>query len=243
MINPTRFIYAGPHLTAFGLFVGLAFGLVIPSTATAQESSNSSDLPLLYVSDVIEVPVRATGCSNCTIVHYGLSSGTAVYDLGEVEGDWTRIRSTGGSIEGWMLSRFLVQEPAARDQLVLAEADLLIATEENLVLSQQLDSLLDELRTMGLSVESMPSDDSENPNPVMRVSGDVVGLNNQNDELIRRNQFLQQEIDILTARNDRLEDSSWRSWFIYGAGAVLAGALLSILLPRLMPRKKYSEWG
>lgn len=219
-------------LSLFWLSLSLA-----PMELVSQE-----ELPLLYVSDQFEVPVRATGCSNCTIVHYGLASGTAVYDLGERNEDWTMIRSQGG-IEGWMPSRFLVGEPGAREQLESNLGQLELLTSENLMLNQQLDGLMQELRTMGLSVESLPSDDSENPTPLMRISGDVVGLNNQNDELIRRNQFLQQEIDILTARNERLEDSSWRSWFIYGAGAVLAGALLSILLPRLMPRKKYSEWG
>lgn len=240
MTKPTKSIF-----TSLNLAISLALSLVIASAATAQEILNPDNLPTLYVSDSFEVPVRATGCSDCRIVHYGLASGTEVFDLGEVEGDWTRIRSTGGRVEGWMPSRFLLQEPVARVRLVSAETNLLAATEENLLLRQQIDDLLGELSSMGLAVETIEveGEDGTQSRPVMSISGDVIGLNTQNDELIRRNQLMQQEIDILIARNERLEDSSWRSWFFYGACAVFAGAILSLLLPRLMPRRKYSEWG
>lgn len=202
------------------------------------------DLPILYVSDSFEVPVRATGCSNCTIVHYGLASGTQVFDLGEELDDWTRIRSLGG-IEGWMPSRFLLTEAPAITRLDNAETELSSLSEENSLLRLQIEDLLSELTEMGLAVETveLESEEGEISRPVMSISGDVIGLNSQNEELIRRNQLMQQEIDILIARNERLEDSSWRSWFIYGAIAVLAGALLSVILPRLLPRRKYSEWG
>jgi SH3 domain protein len=203
------------------------------------------DLPILYVSDSFEVPVRATGCSNCTIVHYGLASGTQVFDLGEEVEDWTRIRSQGGAIEGWMPSRFLLTEAPAAVRLNDAETELSSLSEENSLLRLQIEDLLSELTEMGLAVETveLESEEGEISRPVMSISGDVIGLNSQNEELIRRNQLMQQEIDILIARNERLEDSSWRSWFIYGAIAVLAGALLSVILPRLLPRRKYSEWG
>lgn len=206
--------------------------------------TGQDELPVLYVSDSFEVPVRATGCNGCTIVHYGLASGTRVFDLGEEVDNWTRIRTPGG-IEGWMPSRFLLEQPVASARLVLAETELSSLSEENVLLRQQIDDLLAELNSMGLSVETVEieTEEGEVARPVMSISGDVIGLNSQNEELIRRNQLMQQEIDILTARNERLEDSSWRSWFIYGAFAVLGGALLAIVLPRLMPRKRYSEWG
>jgi|SaaInlV_100m_DNA_5_1039725.scaffolds.fasta_scaffold11178_3 SH3 domain protein len=224
-------------IAAVAVFGAMAF------VADAQEPSNQ-DLPVLYVSDSFEVPVRATGCSNCTIVHYGLASGTEVFDLGEEVDDWTRIRSRGG-IEGWMPSRFLLNEPVAVTKLADAESELTVLSEQNLLLEQQIEDLLTELNSMGLSVETVEieSEDGEIARPVMSISGDVIGLNSQNEELIRRNQLMQQDVDLLTARNERLEDTARRTWFIYGACAVLAGALLSVLLPRLLPRKRYSEWG
>lgn len=226
-------------LVSSGIWLSFLFILSAATTAVAQDN-----LPSLYVSDSFEVPVRQTGCNTCTIVHYGLPSGTMVFSLGETIDDWTLIRSQGG-IEGWMPSRFLVEQPVAIDRLEVAEADAARITSDNLFLNQQLDGLLEELLAMGLSVETLEYEGEEGGEmiPVMSISGDVIGLNSQNEELIRRNQFLQQEIDILIARNDRLEDSSWRAWFIYGAAAVLAGAFLSIILPKLMPRRKFSEWG
>lgn len=228
----------------FSLLIACSGLLVLNALLFIGNVHAQDEVALLYVSDQFEVPVRQTGCSNCTIVHYGLASGTEVIDLGEQVDDWTLIRTQGG-IEGWMPSRFLLDEPVAREQLITADESLALLQEENLLFNQQLESLLNELYSMGLSVEStiQESEDGLSSVPVMQISGDIIGLNSQNDELIRRNQFLQQEVDILTARNERLEDSSWRTWFIYGAGAVLAGAVLSILLPKLTPRKRYSEWG
>lgn len=238
MDNPARSFFA-----AIAVVTVTAVSAITAISTFAQGSENLN-LPTLYVSDSFEVPVRKTGCSNCTIVHYGLPSGTMVYDLGEELDDWTLIRSQGG-IEGWMPSRFLLDEPVATTQLVAAEAEAAALSEENLLLEQQIDDLLTELTSMGLAVETveLEGEEGEISRPVMSISGDVIGLNSQNEELIRRNQIMQQEIDILIARNERLEDTARRTWFIYGACAVLAGALLSVLLPRLLPRKRYSEWG
>ena len=203
--------------------------------------AQDSEPKMLYVSDRFVVPLRKTGCNNCTIVHYGLPSGTAVVDLGETLDDWSKIRTTGG-IEGWMESRFLLDEPVAREQIAPLNDRIGLLENERDGLLSQIQALSAELETMGLSINLVePVEPGETAR--LRVSGDLLSMDTQNEELLRRNQILQQERDFLVAQNDRLSDDAWRTWFVYGASAMLTGFLLSVILPRLRPRKRYSEWG
>lgn len=198
----------------------------------------------LYVSDIIYVPVRATGCNSCSILHRGLVSGTMVTDLGEATEGWTRIRTPNG-IEGWMPNQFLQNEQVARQRVPQMESDLAALRAENGQLQSQIDRLLTNLEEAGLSLETITveSEDGVSRQPVMQISGDVISLNTQNQELLRRNQTMQHEMDILVAENERLADTRWRSWFVYGGLAVVVGALLSSIVAGLRKRRGYSEWG
>jgi len=198
----------------------------------------------LYVSDVLYVSVRATGCSTCGILHRGLVSGTAVTDLGEEQDGWTRIRTPNG-IEGWMPNQYLVSEQIARERVPKLESDLVALRAENGQLQSQIDRLLTDLEEAGLSIEtkSVEGEDGVSRQPIMQISGDVISLNTQNQELLRRNQTMQHEMDILVAENERLADTRWRSWFVYGGLAVIAGAILSSLVAGLRKRRVFSEWG
>src|SRR4029453_15472126 len=70
----------------------------------------------LYVSDQFEVPPR-TGMTTEHAILRMLPSGTAVEMLEtNKEQGYTRVRTASG-VEGYMLSRYLMPGPAARDQL------------------------------------------------------------------------------------------------------------------------------
>jgi SH3 domain protein len=54
--------------------------------------------------------------------------------------------------------------------------------------------------------------------------------------------MLKNEIDVLTADNDRLKDKSDIEWFMNGVGAVGFGVLLALIIPRLKFKKRKSDW-
>ncbi len=198
----------------------------------------------LYISDVFYVPIRATGCNSCIILHRGIVSGTQVTDMGEEIDGWRRIRTASG-IDGWVPSQFVQTEQIGRVRAPQLEEDMAALQAENGQLQSQIDRLLADLQRVGLSVETvtLESEDGVIRQPVMQISGDVIALGAQNQELVRRNQVMQHELDVLVAENERLADNAWRTSFIYGAVAVFAGALLSALVTRLKKRRGYSEWG
>ncbi len=197
----------------------------------------------LYVSDVLYVPVRATGCATCSILHRGLVSGSVVTDLGEEQDGWTKVRTANG-IEGWMPNQFLVTQQISRVRVPQLETDLAALRAENGQLTSQINTLMAELQESGIQVETIfpEGEDGESGQFMYRISGDLSGLNAQNQELVRRNQLMQNDLDILRAENERLLDTRWRSWFIYGALAVIAGSILSSLATRLRKRRGFSEW-
>ena len=61
-------------------------------------------------------------------------------------------------------------------------------------------------------------------------------------ELTTELQLQQTALDVLNAENQKLKDSERTTFFIYGVCAVLLGAILTLAIPKLRPRKRYSEW-
>ncbi|MEH6466261.1 MAG: TIGR04211 family SH3 domain-containing protein, partial [Porticoccus sp.] len=80
-------------------------------------------------------------------------------------------------------------------------------------------------------------------NTIKKISSNAISINQQNQELLERNGMLQSEIDVLKAANEQLSNRERNTWFLYGVFAVIAGALLTIIIPRLKRRKRFSEWG
>ena len=70
----------------------------------------------------------------------------------------------------------------------------------------------------------------------------TVSANEKIQVLVRQNAILKSENDILRGVNSRLSKSQRNTWFLYGAFAVLLGALLTSIIPALVRKKSYNEW-
>eukprot|EP00903_Cladosiphon_okamuranus_P004445 g4443.t1 len=111
--------------------------------------------------------------------------------------------------------------------------------------STQIMQVTQELERAGIEIEmvDITSDDGLATIQTPRIIGNLSTLGRQNRELLERSQLLQNELDLRVAEIDRLKESEVKAFFLYGAGAVIAGAFLAIILPRLKPRRSQSEWG
>lgn len=197
-----------------------------------------------YISDELRVPLRSSPCSRCAILHQGLPAGTKLQQVEVNDDGWSHVTSASG-LDGWLQTQYLVSEPIARDQLQQARTKLNDLEQQNTILKQQLDEFQSTSETLetqlNSALEAKRSVDDELTS-VRQISSDALNLHQQNQELLKRNRILQSEIDILTASRDQLRSDATRKWFMYGAIAVFLGALLTALIPRLKPRKKFSEW-
>ncbi len=146
---------------------------------------------------------------------------------------------------GWLPEQYLVSEPVASDRLNAAEANARLLSEENADMKDRLATLeqeYDKLDSENTALRRQNEELETELLTVKRVSGNALALQEQNQELIKENRILQSEIDVLTATRDQLADNNSQRWFLYGGITVFLGALLAMFLPRLKPRKRFSEW-
>lgn len=196
-----------------------------------------------YVTDAWKFEMRETPCFQCKIALAGIASGTRVEKTGLTEGNWTQITLQNGTM-GWMPNTYLSDLPAARNELESAIANAQSSAARADLASAQMLNVTEELERAGIEIEvvEVSSDDGLATIAAPRIIGNLATLGRQNKELLERNQLLQNELDLRVAEIDRLKESEVKTFFIYGAIAVIAGALLAVILPRIKPRRSSSEW-
>ncbi len=214
----------------------LIAGLLLCSQAYSEET--------VYISDLLYVPLRSGQGSQYRIVHKGLVSGTPLMVIERSEGNnYTRVKTPKG-IEGWIQSQYLSKEPSARNQLKMAKVSITKLKSDNNTLSKQLSSLhsKDKSTTKQLNSKLSQNDKLEKELlQIKEVSANAIRLNTDNQRLLNENQVLKNEVDVLSADNKRLNDDIDSESFLNGAFAVLIGVMITLIVPRLWP-KKSTEW-
>jgi SH3 domain protein len=197
-----------------------------------------------YVSDRLEVTLR-TGTSTQHAIIRMLPSGARVEVLSTDEATgYARVRAADGT-EGWVLVRYLMEQPAARDQLAAANrrveelrarvADLTAQVE---VLTGERDAYAAEGSGLGAELGDL----REELERIRRVSASAMELDKVNRELRTRLAAAEQVGDGLRAEVADLKRNTRRDWFLAGAGVLFGGILLGLIVPRLKLRRR-SGWG
>ncbi len=216
----------------------LTAGLILAIATTGIMAAETA-----YVSDVLHVPVRSGAGTQFRIVHAGLPSGTRVQVV-EVDGDWSLITTDTG-VEGWTRNQYLVSQPTARIQLAQLEQRHARVQQQNDSLSTQVKELQQEnaqLQAQLRQLQQKAGEATEELSEIKALSADAISLNRRHQELLEQHQILQTDVDMLRAKNDRLESDQTINQWIYGAALVLLGVILSIIIPALKPKKR-SDWG
>lgn len=196
-----------------------------------------------YVSDELTITVR-TGPSTQNAIIRNLTTGDAVTVLEQSDdGNYVRVRTETG-VEGWVLGRYLTDTPVARDQLATAQRQLTQARER----VQELESSVTDLTTQLDSVtqrmqeaESAATDLNSELVDVRSASANALTIRDQNESLRRRLNDREQLIEALTNENTSLASRANREWFLIGAGVLVAGIVLGLIIPSLR-RKRRTNW-
>jgi SH3 domain protein len=207
--------------------------------------SISAQAQTVYISDEYRVPLRKSPCPRCSILHRGIKSGSALTLVETNDEGWSHVKTRSG-MDGWMPSHYLQKDLPARDQLAATKAKYESLQSKHLAQSNELKSLKqDHSQLVAELKDTQSSRDGINTElkNIKKISSNAISINQQNRELLERNGILQSEIDILTAANERLTNSERNTWFLYGVFAVVMGAVLTLIIPRLKRRKRFSEWG
>lgn len=204
----------------------------------------SSAAETRYISDRLTQPLREKPCAECT-VQYQVPAGAEVELLDTDAYGWSQIR-TAEDQTGWLPSRQLSYQPPARLQLEEFEVRIDALHLEMNALKQELQAVSTERDHLREDLGNLRGEEGDRFEELMtlRQQAEQTGnLVEQNQELLKNNNMLQGRIDVLTATNEQLQSSQSQTWFLYGAIAVFLAAILATIVPRLKPRKRFSEWG
>ena len=199
-----------------------------------------------WVSDRFEITLR-TGPSTSNAISLMLGSGAEVEVLELDSGSgYTRVRTAGGT-EGWVLSRYLMNEPPAREQLANLTRQLTNETARGSSLDTQLSAIRDEHDTANRRIETLENDKSQLEQElaeIRRTAANVLSINNQNKDL--RQQLTAAEIQVATLEQENrdLTSQTTRYWFMTGALVLFVGMILGLWLPRIrwQRRSRYDRF-
>jgi SH3 domain protein len=214
----------------------LSLLLIIASVSVAQART-------VWVDDKLYLPVRAGAGTQFRIIENAVPSGTPLEVL-EVGDSYTRVRTPKGT-EGWVSSQYLSNQPIAADRLRRATQQLEQTRSELTSVREQLSAVTEErdnLQNAESSLSNRAGELQEELNRIKNIAADSINLERRNRELREENQKLRNDLEILTAENERLEASKDSDFMLLGAGLVLGGVLLALLIPLLKPTRKTDNW-
>ncbi|MCB2183571.1 MAG: TIGR04211 family SH3 domain-containing protein [Desulfobulbaceae bacterium] len=191
----------------------------------------------LYVKPSSEVVVR-TGQGNDYKIVAMVKDGASVEFIEEGD-DYTKIRLANGK-EGWLLKRFLSNEPplgeivaslrAEKKEMKQRQTELVRKLEEvTSTLSRteaERDSVLTERDQIRTSFRTLQQDTS-----------DVVKIKNDRLKTAKENELLLQKLAAVEQENKSLQKDDAIKWFLAGGGVLLLGMLLGMMFGKSRKKK------
>jgi len=199
-----------------------------------------------WISDQFEVMLR-TGPNTNNAIARMLPSGTPLEIIEQDdETGYTRVRTASGT-EGWVLSRYLMAEASAREQLERRTSQLANANVEGSSLSSQLDDVKGERESANSRVATLEREKQQLEQELAKIKRTAAGaltIESQNKAL--RDELATTEIEVasLEQQNRELTGQTTRYWFLTGALVLTIGIGLGLWVPRirLQRRSRYDRF-
>ncbi|MGI9234900.1 MAG: TIGR04211 family SH3 domain-containing protein [Woeseiaceae bacterium] len=219
------------------LRIALMCGLLVYSAANAAPA---------WVSDQFEITLRS-GPSTSNAIQLMIDSGLRLEVLErDADSGYSRVRTPGGT-EGWVLSRYLMSEPSAREQLQTLTSQLTSATSRGSSLDTQMKAVKAEYDSANKQIAKLEREKAaveKELSDIKRTAANVLAINSQNQSLMDQLAAAQIKADTLEQENRSLSGQTTRYWFMAGALVLLIGILLGIWLPRVrwQRRSRYDRF-
>jgi SH3 domain protein len=197
-----------------------------------------------YVTDVFEVTMRSGTSTSNSIVRL-LRSGAPVTVLEvDLSSQYSLVETNGGT-QGYVLTRFLMDEPAAKETLQKLRGAHQLQTsqiEQQIAEINQLKQELQQEQADNQTLKTTLSASDQELSVVREAAQNTLNILEQNKRLQAVVDDLRQEKTALSDTNAELSDSTQIDWFVRGAAVSLIAFIIGILVTRIRWRKKDS-WG
>jgi len=216
------------------------FALIVLLLIAAQVSAQT----VRYVTDKLAITMRTGQSTQHNIVRM-LNSGSKVEVLETSEDDgYSHVRTADGA-DGWVLTRYLVEIPVARDRLVEAQQKLAALEIDNTQLRNEASTLSKRLNEYEAAQKQLQQKNEELGHEVATLSEAAarpIAIDRENKDLKAKLSKMQNTLEAVQQENRILSGSNTRNWFLAGAGVLIVGMILGLLIPKLRWRRKDS-WG
>lgn len=199
-----------------------------------------------WVSDQFEVMLR-TGPSTNNAIQLMVDSGTELEILAEdADAGYTQVRTRGGT-EGWVLTRYLMSEPSAREKLISVSQQLTDATSSSSGLGSQLSAVRGEYDKATRQIRDLEQDKARlqsDLDEITQKAANTLAIDKQNQSLRQQLTDSEIQVSLLEEENQKLSGQTTRKWFIAGALVLFGGVLLGLVLPRMkfQRRSRYDSF-
>lgn len=199
-----------------------------------------------WVSDEFEITLR-TGPSTSNSIQLMVSSGLQLEVLErDAETGYSKVRTPGGT-EGWVLTRYLMNERSAREQLATLSSQLTNANSRGTSMGSQLTGIKAQYDAANKRIDTLEREKAaveKELAEIKRTAANVLGINQQNRTLMDDLASAQIRADTLEQENRTLSSQTTRYWFMSGAMVLLVGIVLGIWLPRVrwQRRSRYDRF-
>ncbi len=198
-----------------------------------------------YVTDQFKITLRSGESATHKILRM-VSSGTELQLLGSNPANgYSKVRLRDGK-EGYVLTRQLMKIPSARDRLVTAEKTLEELQEEPGKLTTKLVRLQEAHQKLQVEhknlIQSKEALDKELES-IRRTASNAIRISNERNELRKMVATLTHQVEELKQDNRELSNDSNQEWFLIGAGVIILGIILGLILPHLRFQRRKSSWG
>ncbi len=197
----------------------------------------------VFVSDEVFIVLHAGPGTNYRWIAK-LNPGTALTSAGTAEdGEWTEVTTAAGT-SGWVQSEFLSREKPAQVLLPEAQRRLAALEERNAALRVELDAASQARENnaeLATTTQAELQSTAEELAALKKTSSRAIQLDTDNRQLVEDVETLRSEVDMLKADNQRLSEKLRSGAFLDGALAVLLGVGITLVVPRLWPRRRSSS--
>ncbi len=194
-----------------------------------------------WVRDRIVVSLRDAPGREGKVLR-SIATGTEVRVLEYSDnGTYVKVALKNGT-EGWVAARYLVDKPIAAIRLAAMEAEWEQFKKENARLKKELE----DLQALSGDMEALRKLRDENERLTAEVerfkeiNAEPLAFASENEELRNKNVALEKELQMVSQELQVARDRSDRDWFLLGAGVLIAGILVGIVLPRLRVKRRNS---
>ena len=198
-----------------------------------------------YVTDQFKITIRSGESSQHRILNM-IPTGSKLEVLSKNrKTGYSKVRTANGK-EGYALTRQLLSQPVAREQLASLQAEVAALKTAPGELQEKLAALTrqhNNLQQAHKELQGIKRDIEQELAALQRTATNAVRISNERNELRKQVAGLMRTTEEAKQEKRELENSSAQRWFMIGAGVIAGGILIGLILPHLRMRKRKDSWG